>query len=92
MPYIKQEDRKVFGDVLKQLIALILDPVKFGVRAKAGVLNYLFTVILKSVLDNDKRYDTANSLIGALECCKLELYRRYIAPYEDEKIKENGDV
>ncbi len=92
MPYIKQADRKIFGTTLKKLIELILDPTKFGTRAKAGVLNYLFTVILKSVLDDDKRYDTANSLVGALECCKLELYRRYIAPYEDEKIKENGDV
>lgn len=92
MPYIKQEDRKVFGGVLKQLIALILDPAQFGTRAKAGVLNYLFTVILKSVLDDDKRYDTANSLIGALECCKLELYRRHIAPYEDEAIARNGDL
>lgn len=92
MPYIKQSDRKILGEAIKRIIKLILDPVQFGTRAKAGVLNYLFTVILKSVLDDDKRYDTANSLIGALECCKLELYRRYIAPYEDEKILENGDV
>lgn len=92
MPYIKQEDRKYFTDCLKQMVSLILDPTKFGTRAKAGVLNYLFTVMVKSVLDDDMRYDTANSLIGALECCKLELYRRYIAPYEDEAIKRNGDL
>lgn len=92
MPYIKEQDRKVFDNILPPLIALILNPLQFGTRAKAGVLNYIFTLILKSVLDDDKRYDTANSLIGALECCKLELYRRHIAPYEDLKIKENGDV
>lgn len=92
MPYIVKEQREMFSDVLNQIVSLILDPVKFGTRAKAGVLNYLFTVILKSILDDDKRYDTANSLIGALECCKLELYRRHIAPYEDKKIIENGDV
>ena len=28
----------------------------------------------------------------ALECAKLELYRRLAAPYEDEKRKETGDV
>jgi hypothetical protein len=33
-----------------------------------------------------------NDVIGALECCKLELYRRMVAPYENTKIKENGDV
>ena len=31
-------------------------------------------------------------LIGVLECAKLELYRRVAAPYEDDKIDENGDV
>jgi hypothetical protein len=31
-------------------------------------------------------------VIGALENCKMELYRRKIAPYEDIKIEENGDV
>jgi hypothetical protein len=31
-------------------------------------------------------------MIGALECCKLELYRMLIAPYEDAKINENGGV
>ncbi len=32
-----------------------------------------------------------NALIGVLESAKLELYRRMIAPYEDVKMKENGD-
>jgi hypothetical protein len=31
-------------------------------------------------------------MIGALECCKLELYRMMAAPYEDDKIAENGGV
>lgn len=30
--------------------------------------------------------------VGALECCKLEFYRRVAVPYEDRKIKSNGDV
>jgi len=30
--------------------------------------------------------------MGALEGAKLELYRRKVAIYEEEKIKENGDV
>jgi len=34
----------------------------------------------------------AGDAIGALECAKLELYRRVAAPYEDTKIAENGDV
>lgn len=29
---------------------------------------------------------------GALECTKLELYRRRVADYEDQKIADNGDA
>lgn len=31
-------------------------------------------------------------MVGALECAKLELYRRIAIPYEEQKIQENGDV
>lgn len=37
-------------------------------------------------------YERYNAAIGALECAKLELYRRLVAPYEDQKCAENGDV
>ena len=39
-----------------------------------------------------KNYTNINEVIGVLECAKLELYRRVAAPYEDEKIEQNGDV
>jgi hypothetical protein len=35
---------------------------------------------------------TRLDIVGALRCCELEIYRRLAAPYEDLKIKENGDV
>jgi hypothetical protein len=38
------------------------------------------------------RYARLNEVIGAIDCAKLELYRRIAAPYEDKKITENGDV
>jgi hypothetical protein len=38
------------------------------------------------------RYAHLNEVIGAIECAKLELYRRVAAPYEDLKISEAGDV
>lgn len=31
-------------------------------------------------------------MVGALESAKLELYRRKVSPYEDQKIEANGDV
>lgn len=58
-----------------------------------GELNYVLTILVKSyIAHHGGRYQQINDAIGALECCKLELYRRLAAPYEDTKIKSNGDV
>lgn len=61
----------------------------------AGELNYkLYTTCLRYLKEGDKEwcYQTFNDIIGALEGCKLELYRQYIAPYEEEKIVQNGPL
>lgn len=59
----------------------------------AGELNFLITVLVDDFINHKgKNYQTLNEAIGALECAKQELYRRIAAPYEDEKIKENGEV
>lgn len=64
----------------------------------AGELNYALTRLVDGYLsrlagsDGRLRYAHLNEVMGVLECAKLELYRRVAAPYEDEKIAENGDV
>lgn len=69
------------------------EEIDAGVPPKnAGELNYKITTICQNYLDNAKNYAKINDIIGALECCKLEFYRRLAAPYEDTKIEENGDV
>jgi len=86
MPYITLENRKKFKAV--QLpFKLCADLNKLS----AGDLNYLITWIIDRQID-DANYARYNEIIGALECCKQELYRRMIAPYEDKKKKENGEV
>lgn len=58
-----------------------------------GELNYRLTTICDDYLRQQGRnYANLNSVIGVLECAKLELYRRIVAPYEDTKIEKNGDV
>jgi hypothetical protein len=85
MPYIGEFDRVKFEKLLK-----LVD----GVEIKsAGELNYLFTELVKRYLvKHGESYQKYNDIVGALEGCKLELYRRKIAPYEDHKIHLNGDV
>jgi hypothetical protein len=80
MPYIKKERRDaiVSGDAPQD----------------AGELNFALTTMVDKYLQNkgDLRYAHINEAVGALECAKLELYRRVAAPYEDEKMKQTGDV
>lgn len=58
-----------------------------------GELNYLLTmVVLDYISHHGGNYNTFNTAVGALECAKLELYRRMVAPYEDIKMEVNGDV
>lgn len=82
MPYIKKNERS--------------DYAVFGLEdmspENCGHLNYVFTKIIQSYLAHKgESYQTYNDIVGALDCCKMELYRRKIVPYEDKKIKENGD-
>ena len=80
MPYITKDQRK--------------DVEETGPYT-SGELNYAITILIKKYIGNrvaGQSYAVFNEIIGALECAKLELYRRLVAPYEDEKIQENGDV
>jgi predicted DNA-binding protein with PD1-like motif len=78
MPYIKEKDRDY--------------AVNMGAE-NPGDLNFLFTHEIKKYMNlKGVSYRTINDVIGALEGAKLEFYRRVAAPYEDQKIQENGDV
>ncbi len=83
MPYINKPLRSVFEDTIKQL-----PPID-----SPGELNYLITMIcLEYAKQHGVSYGTYNSIIGVLECAKMEFYRQEIAPYEILKIKENGPL
>lgn len=59
----------------------------------SGQLNYSITKLIRFYyLNHGKGYQAINDIVGALENAKLEFYRRVAVPYEDKKIKENGDV
>lgn len=80
MPYITAENRARID--------------KGGKPETAGELNYAITRLVDDYLiqKGGVRYRHLNEVIGALECAKLELYRRIAAPYEDQKLNESGDV
>lgn len=79
MPYVKAAQRAVLAD--------------YGLPVNGGELNFVISAICDEIIkEKGLCYATINEIVGALECCKLEIYRRIAAPYEDIKIKENGDV
>lgn len=89
MPYIHQDDR---------------DELRAGERgfAGSGELNYYLTcaciayvnqrVMSASGPVDRVRYSDINDCIGALECAKLELYRRVGEPVENLAVQRNGEV
>jgi len=96
MPYIEDKYREMIDEEIDALIEKmhLMSEVnkEFSVSMRAGILNYVITRVINGLIGLAVRYSKINEVIGALECCKLELYRRVAAPYEDEKIKSNGDV
>lgn len=59
----------------------------------AGELNYQITKLVdRYIAEHGANYAAINEAVGAVECAKLELYRRVAAPYESAKIATNGDV
>jgi len=94
MPYIKQERRQIIHAKIDELIYEIQHLEHTDLRDLDGDLNYTISRLLLGVFDlkDDPKYTKFNSAVGVLESVKLEMYRRLIAPYEDEKIRENGDI
>jgi len=79
MPYIKPEDRTRAAKLPET----------------PGELNYAITTLVVDYLRStgkDSHYAGLNEAIGALECAKLELYRRVVVPHEIWACQRNGDV
>ena len=83
MPYTKKDQREKFTKVIAEVTDLF---------NTSGDLNHFISSLVWHLFEKDRSYKTANDLIGVLECVKQEFYRRKVSVYEDEKIKENGDL
>lgn len=88
MPYIRKEDRGRYAERINQLVMLLQTIPE---KDRDGHVNYVVTVLLKRLYQPPK-YRRYNKAIGVLECIKQGFYRRVVAPYEDQKIEQNGDV
>ena len=86
MPYIPDDQRDELDDVKR----LPRTPGELGYLIAAEISSYLSGKRLDK--GSALRFSDYNEVLGVLESAKLEYYRRVIAPYEDGKLKVNGDV
>jgi hypothetical protein len=87
MPYILKEDRPPIDELLQPLIDYL---AKQPLEKQDGDVNYSVTKLLKALYT--PKYFNFNRAMGVLSSIQAEWYRHDVAPYEDTKIQENGDV
>lgn len=84
MPYIKLDKRNELDPHIAALARSV---------ATEGELNYcLYKLSCLLIEKMGESYDNYSMCSSAMEHAKLEWYRRRVAPYEDKKIRENGDI
>lgn len=84
MPYITKDRRSHIDCHVDQIINYVDND---------GDLNYAITRLLHLFVKKSKLcYHTINIVQGVIDCVGREFYRRVAAPYEDNKINENGDI
>jgi len=88
MPYIEQKYRDEYDPLIEALAIAVMNS---GIRIE-GKLNYIITRLLHTTLGFFRSYASYSLIIATLEAVKQEYYRRVVAPYEDKKREENGDV
>jgi hypothetical protein len=94
MPYISKERRKFFDKHINEIVDNLYENRNEvnNTSFNSGDLNYVISKVVWKLFNKNKKYNTANGLVGVLECVKQEFYRRQVVPYEDGKIKSEGDI
>lgn len=87
MPYIRQKNREYYENTLSELIKLL------GMKGwQAGEVTYVVYCIVLNWFSASPGYRTICAIRGMLSGVLSEFDRKEAFPYEDEKIKENGDI
>jgi hypothetical protein len=95
MPYIKKELRPELDELVEELIGYLnykyILKQEIDDKDLASMLTYFIFKVMKHFYEKGRWYQKAdvakicNSVVD-------EFNRRFMHPYEDQKIKENGDV
>jgi hypothetical protein len=88
MPYVPKADRQPY----QQAVNAIAQQIPDDRMARPGHMNYVISLLINKVYGEQMRYADHNEIMGVLTCVQDEFYRRFTAPYEDEKIISDGDL
>lgn len=89
MPYIKKTDREKYERSLDSLVRHLPEDI----TTLAGEFNYVVSSLAKRYINkHGEKYARYQALLGAMDLAKMEVYRRFVLPYEDECIRKNGDI
>lgn len=92
MPYIAKDRRDIYDPSIEKIVKELLQSPE-APNSSLGELNYvIFKIVKRYVVSLGLRYHHLQNLVGTLECCKMEIYRKIIGPYEDKAIDKNGDI
>ena len=87
MPYIKKKDRKLYDERLDNLCFALEEQSYVG-----GHVTYVLFKLLARWFFHSPSYNSIMNIRGCLAGTLSELDRRYFFPYEDKKIRKNGDI
>ena len=87
MPYISLDERRELDPLIDKLIEALS---KAPQDRLDGRLNYTIYRLLLHLYK--PRYFEYNRAMGVLTCVSQEFYRRVVAPYENKKMRESGDI
>jgi len=88
VPYIDHDKRRPIDDAATKMAAEILAMPE---RERDGAFNYAVTRLVVKVFGR-VGYSNFVRVAGGLDEVKAEYRRRIVAPYEDMKNDQNGDV
>lgn len=88
MPYIARKDRGQYQKIVQELASLIPEDR----MQRPGHINYVVSLLIEKIYGKQLRYADHNEIVGVLNCIALEFYRKKTTPYEEDKIREEGDL
>lgn len=90
MPYIQEARRDLLLQYDEKSHQLRI--ATMNVEGPGDLAYVIYRICQLYVIKHGRSFAVLNAIVGVLTTTKDEFTRRVLAPYEDRKMRENGDV